>query len=134
MLSFSGTSGSTAYQERDGIFNLTAQTTCGVYNGTFKWPVIVQGWGFSVEVSPNPASDNLTVSIKDKADDVKSLSKEENIIMTLYNLNGTTAIKSWSFKNNENKFKLNLSDIRKGQYILVVIKGKYQQSKQVIIE
>lgn len=134
-LSFTGTSGATAYAQRDGIFNLSAQTSCGTYNSTYTWPIIVQGWGsFMVLVSPNPAKDNLFVTIDEESPDVKALGREENISMALYDFNTNILVKKYDFKNNQNKFSLNISGLKKGQYIIVVNKAKYQQSKQIIIE
>lgn len=133
-LNFSGSSGSTAYNQRNGIFDFTANTGCGTTTSTFTWPVIVQGWGFRVSASPNPATNNLTVSIVDESPEVKALSKNETVTMTLYNLNSAIAVKTWTFKNNQTKFNLNISNLKKGNYILKVQKGKYQQSEQIIIE
>jgi Secretion system C-terminal sorting domain len=130
-LNFSGTSGSTPYQTRNGIFNVSAQTSCGAFDGTFTWPVVVQGWSFTISVSPNPAMDYLIVSIKEE---LPNVNKEEDITMTLYDLNSTAVIKIWNFKNNQNMFNLNISGINRGHYILVVSKSNYQQSKQIIIE
>ena len=133
-LGIAGSSGSSAFQERDGIFNLTAQTSCGTYTGTFKWPVIVQGWGLRISTSPNPATNNLTVSIEDAAPEAKALSSNETIAITLYRFNNTATVKTWTFKNNQSKFNLNVSDIQKGQYVLKVQKGKYHQSELIMIE
>lgn len=133
-LNFSGTSGSTAYNQRNGIFNFTANTGCGTATTTFTWPVIVQGWGFRVAVNPNPATDNLTVSITDESKDVKALNQDETITMTLYNLSSTVIIKRWTFKNTQSRFNLNVAEVKTGYYILMVQKGKEQQSKQIFIE
>ncbi|MGQ0739278.1 MAG: T9SS type A sorting domain-containing protein [Bacteroidota bacterium] len=133
-LNFSGTSGSSAYNQRNGIFNFTANTGCGTATTTFTWPVIVQGWGFRVAVNPNPASDNLIVSITDESKEVKALSQDETVTLTLYNLNSTIIVKRWTFKNNQARFNLNVSDVKMGHYILVAQKGKHQQSEQIFIE
>ncbi len=134
-LSFAGTSGSSAYQERDGIFNLTAQTSCGTYNGTFTWPIIVQGFGyFQIETAPNPATDLITLSTSGEAPEVKALSTNENVIIQMYSFDQTRLIKQWQFKNDQNQFSLNVSTIPQGYYILVVTKGDFKQSKKVLIE
>ena len=133
-LGIAGSSGSSAFEERDGIFNLTAQTACGTYTGTFTWPVIVQGWGLKISASPNPATSHLTVSIEDAAPEAKALSSNETITITLYRFNYTAPVKTWRFKNDQNKFNLNVSDIQKGQYVLKVQKGKYHQSEIIMIE
>jgi len=134
-LSFSGTSGASAYVERKGIFNISAQTSCGTFNGVYNWPVIVQGWGsFKITTSPNPANDLITVNISEESPDVKALSSNENVTVEMYSFNQTMLIKTWQFKNDHNQFNLNIADVNKGQYILVVRKGKFKESKQILIE
>ena len=133
-LTFSGTSGTTAYSQRNGIFELTANTGCGVTTTTFTWPVVVQGGSFSVTASPNPATDNLSISIESETVTTKASGKTANIILTLYNLTSTEVVKRWSFKNNQTKFNLNVSGIKKGIYILKVNRDKQEQTKQISIE
>jgi hypothetical protein len=133
-VNFSGTSAPTAYTTRNGIFTITAQTTCGTYVGTYTWPVITQGWGFRIQMNPNPATDNLVVSITDESSEVKALPQDKIVAMTLYSLSSTVVVKRWTFKNNQSRFNLNVSDVKNGHYILVVQKGKYQQSEQIFIE
>ena len=132
-LNFSGISGSAAYNQRNGIFNFMANTGCGTATETFTWPVVVQGWGFNINVSPNPANDNLQVIITDETEESKSLSKDEQISMTIYYMNSTTIAKRWNFKNNQNNFNLNVSNLKTGHYILVVEKGNNRQSEQIFI-
>jgi len=133
-LTFSGTSGTTAYSQRNGIFELTANTGCGVTTTTFTWPVVVQGGSFGLTTSPNPATDNLIVSIESETVTTKASGKTANIILTLYNLTSTEVVKRWSFKNNQTKFNLNVSGIKKGLYILKVNRDKQEQTKQISIE
>jgi hypothetical protein len=133
-LSFGGTSGSSAYQERKGIFNLSAQTKCGSVNGTYSWPVIVQGWSaFSMDVSPNPATTEVNLVITEESPEVKALNKNENILIELIDLYSGKTVKLWNFKNDQRRFNLNIRGIRKGQYILTTTIGKYKQSKNLII-
>ncbi len=133
-LSFSGYSGTVAYQQRNGIFNFSGQTVCGSVNSNYTWPVIVQGWGFRILVSPNPAKDNLIVSIVDESPEVKSLSRDQTVTITLYDLKSMIPVRIWTFKNDQTKFNLNVNNFRKGNYILKVQKGKYYQSQQIVIE
>lgn len=133
-LTYSGMSGSTAFSQRNGIFVFTANTGCGATSTTYTWPVIVQGSSFKFTTAPNPAKDNLTVSLVDQSPEVKALSKNETVTMTLYDLNSTTAVKIWTFKNSQTKFNANIRNLKKGHYILKVQKGNYQQSEQIIIE
>lgn len=134
-LYFSGYAGSAAYQQRNGIFNLTAQTTCGAFSGSFTWPVIVQGWGsFQVTTSPNPATDVITLTISEESPKVKELSKDEDVSIQLYTFDQSHLVKQWKFKNDQKQFNLKIADVNKGQYVIVVIKGNYKESKQVLIE
>ncbi|MBK8089233.1 MAG: hypothetical protein IPK31_15555 [Chitinophagaceae bacterium] len=41
---------------------------------------------------------------------------------------GLLVVKEWKFLNNQKQYKLNVTGIRAGQYILVVTKGKYRQT------
>lgn len=106
----------------------------GTYNGTFTWQIVVKGWSFMVETSPNPATDNVQVNLEDEAAEVKALSKEENVTLTLHDFNTAMVVKKWNFKNDRKHFNLYVGDVKKGRYILVVKKGKYQQSTQIMIE
>ena len=114
-------------------YQMTAIGPCGTYTKNFG-ATVQQGGGFLISPSPNPASENLKVSITDESPEVKALSAEENIVLSLYQFNSTILTKEWHFKNNQKQFSLNVSDLKRGQYILVVTKGKFKQSQQVIIE
>ena len=114
-------------------YQMTAIGPCGTYTKNFG-ATVQQGGGFLISPSPNPASENLKVSITDESPEVKSLSSEENIVLSLYQFNSTILTKEWHFKNNQKQFSLNVSDLKRGQYILVVTKGKFKQSQQVIID
>ncbi|MGE5107924.1 MAG: T9SS type A sorting domain-containing protein [Sphingobacteriales bacterium] len=133
-LNFSGYSGTVAYSQRNGTFDFTANTGCGLTTTTFTWPVIPTSSSFSVIVSPNPATDNLAVSIEGEPTITKVSGKTANVTLTLYNLTSTEIVKRWSFKNNQPKFNLNIIGIKKGLYILKVNKDKLEQTKQISIE
>lgn len=51
-----------------------------------------------------------------------------------YTLNQSHLIKQWKYKNDQNRFSLNVANLQKGSYIIVVKKGKFKESKQVLIE
>lgn len=135
VMHFSGLSGSTAYAERNGVFGLSAVTACGNLSGTYSWPVIVQGWGsFLITASPNPTSDFLNVNISKESFEVKSLSKNENVLIEIYSFKQGRLLKKWLYKNDRNDYKLDVSDLREGQYVLVVKKGKFKETTQIIIK
>lgn len=89
--------------------------------------------GFSMAVTPNPASSDINITIDRESEEVKSLSKNQQVLFQLYELNTRMLVKQWSFDNALNKRQLNISNIKSGNYILVVTKGKFQHSKQIVI-
>lgn len=134
VLYFSGSSGSTPYEQRSVTFTSTVLYGCVAVNNSFNFSVIVQGWGFfSITASPNPATDDLNVTVSDESPEVKSLSKDEKVIIQLYELNTNLLARQWNFKNDQSQYKLNVRGLRSGQYILIISKGKYKESKHIII-
>ncbi len=91
------------------------------------------GMGFRMTASPNPATNYINVTIDKETADVVKMSKSEKITYRLYDINSATIIKQWIFDNTSNIHQLNVSDIKRGHYILVAQKGKYQRTKQVLI-
>ncbi len=89
---------------------------------------------FTISASPNPTSGELNVTTDKEKAEVKALSKTERVIYQLYDFNRTNIVKQWSFDNSQNRRTLNVSGLKTGQYILVVSKGKYRQSTQIIIK
>jgi hypothetical protein len=132
-VSFSGTSGSSVNQQRNAIFNFTAQTSCGTFNGTYTWPVVVASW-LRIATSPNPASDNLLVSIEEESSKLTTLKSSENISISLYDFNTNMLVKKWTFNKGERKFNLNIASIMRGQYVLIIRRGKEHGSKQVMLQ
>jgi hypothetical protein len=132
-VSFSGTSGSSVNQQRNAIFNFTAQTSCGTFNGTYTWPVVIASW-LRIATSPNPASDNLLVSIEEESSKLTTLKSSENISISLYDFNTNMLVKKWTFNKGERKFNLNIASIMRGQYVLIIRRGKEHGSKQVMLQ
>lgn len=88
---------------------------------------------FRIAASPNPTDGDLNVTIEKEKQEVKALSKTEKVKYVLYDLNRTQIVRQWTFDNGQNRRTLNLRGIKVGQYVLVVTKGKYRQSTQIII-
>lgn len=88
---------------------------------------------FRILASPNPTDGDLNIKITDEKPDVKSLSKTEKVLYQLYDINRTSLVKQWVFDNYQNQQRLNVRGLKTGQYVLVVTKGKYRQSKHIII-
>jgi hypothetical protein len=121
------------------VFQLRATNTCGTtswYETEVEYVDCSNngsGGDFRISASPNPTHGELNIIIDKEKPEVKALSKNEKVKYVLYDLN-RTQVKQWTFDNNQNQQKLNVGDIKPGQYILVVTKGKYQQSTQIIIQ
>lgn len=89
---------------------------------------------FSISTAPNPTQGDLYVTIEDEKPEMKKLSKEEPVKMDLYDFYTNQRVRQWSFKNDQNKRKLDVKGLKKGQYVLTVSMSKYKQSKQIIIK
>ena len=130
-------SGSTIYLyfndgEGNYTLNLTKTTSCGANTVSMVIPVQLN-YGFRISASPNPTSDVLNVTINNETADVKALKKEENIKIDLIDFVTGTKRRSWSYKNLQNTFNLSVANLPKGQYLIQVSKGKYKQTKQIIV-
>jgi hypothetical protein len=126
-IQFSISSGQTA------SYQLTAQGPCGIYTKNFGATVLLRSY-FSITPTPNPASDNLRIKIADESLEAKALSTNENVSISLYEFTSNNIVKKWNFKNNINLFSLNVSNLKKGNYIIVVKKGNFKESKHILIE
>ncbi|CAN5264974.1 hypothetical protein BH20BAC1_BH20BAC1_27720 [soil metagenome] len=60
----------------------------------------------------------------------KALSKNENVIIQMYSFDQTRLTKQWQFKNDQNQYNLNVSELQKGYYILIVHKGNLNNQKK----
>ena len=58
----------------------------------------------------------------------------ENVTITLHDLYTNITAKKWEFRNSQSRFYLNVSDLKKGHYVLMLRRGKDQGVKQILIE
>ena len=123
------------------VFQLRASNSCGTsdwYETEIEYVDCMNygggGENFRVVASPNPTDGDLNVTIDKEKAEVMALSKTEKVFYQLYNFNRSTLVKQWTFNNSQNQQNLNVRGLRSGQYILVVTKGKYRQSAQIIIK
>jgi hypothetical protein len=89
---------------------------------------------FNANISPNPASNVLYVTIDRESKEVKALSLNEKVTFALYGLNSTQVIRQWKFLNDQKQYKLNIPGVRPGRYALVITKGKYSRTMQVVVK
>jgi hypothetical protein len=45
----------------------------------------------------------------------------------------TQKVKHWKFRNDRNKYQINVRGLHKGMYTLVITIGKYKRAKQLLI-
>lgn len=114
------------------------RNTCGAgTESTYPLEVVAicggGGW-FRVSTSPNPAKDDIYVTITDERQEVKNLKSNDNVQMILYDFNSMQMVRQWKRKNDQKQYRLDTRNVKKGMYVLVVTKGKYQQTQKVIIE
>lgn len=121
------------------IIQLRTTNTCGTsiwYETEIEYVDCLNGGGqnFRVIASPNPTDGDLNVTIDKEKAEVKSLSKTEKVIYQLYSFNRSVLVKQWTFDNSKNRQTLNVRGLSSGQYVLVVTKGKFRQSTQIILK
>lgn len=93
--------------------------------------------GAAVKTYPNPVKGELFVVIGKENPLAKAVKPNESVQAELYGLYSGQLIKKWNLKlMGSNTCKLDVRDIKKGQYTLVLkaSSGKERQVKQVIIE
>jgi hypothetical protein len=128
------------YGDANSSWNITVtpQNGCGfgtTYSTTWGNPCPDDGCcvTYRVSTSPNPAKDELIVKIDQEKEDLNQ-QKLESIRLELIDFVSGSVIKRWTLTNGQAQYRLNVADVKKGRYVLSVMKGKYRQAKQVLIE
>ncbi len=85
-----------------------------------------------VVVSPNPAKEQLNVTLTDAF--LGKQKTNEDIIFKMYELNSSILLRQWHFKNNQKVYSLNLTGIHKGNFILEITNGHQKESKHILIQ
>lgn len=119
--------------------NFSGTTSCGNVTATRTF---VQSGSFAVTVSPNPAKNLVSVSIKDlkntkalATNDVKTVKGKSFTNMFLYNLNTQVLVREWAYPDTQsNNYNLNIADIKSGIYILKIERNNETTSTKIIVE
>jgi hypothetical protein len=85
--------------------------------------------GMRVQVSPNPASTDLYLTLDDK-----QLAQTDKIECTLYSIAGSKIAKRWVLSAGQSRYQLNLAGVRPGQYVLVFNQGNKRIVKKIMIK
>jgi hypothetical protein len=86
-----------------------------------------------ISASPNPAKEEMIVTI-DNSKQLETKARNTSIQIELIDVSSGQAVKRWKLPANQQQYRLNVADIKKGQYILSVINGKHREGKHVVIE
>ena len=126
---------------------VTVKNTCGTESQYVEWteaicnqgqtpeepqPLIAGTDAFSFTVSPNPAKDNLYIKIFTSPTNFNEANKKMQY--GLYDFYTNHIVIQGEFSNKKNEQRLDIKNIRKGKYILIITTDKERKSKQVIIE
>ncbi len=119
-----------AYNSNTITIQLNAQGPCGAYTNYFSATAVVSGWyGFSM--SPNPAQDELTVSV----DNSNIKTNSQSYIYGIKITDGTATVrKMYEYKSGINSTRISLAGLSSGLYTLSVFDGKQWYSKQLVIQ
>ena len=81
----------------------------------------------SFEISPNPANDNINISLNFKGSDIGEISLINAIGQTVY-------AKPISFNDGKNKLNINVNELPNGIYFAKVKSGDFISTKKIIIQ
>ena len=117
-----------------GVLKVEANTACGIAS---KSVIVPQGCASfrgqsTMVVFPNPTSFELDIA---QLDEFKEARSEDDIgsgELQLYDFDGNK-IKSHKFSRIGHDTKMNLSDLKKGVYILRIIAKEVDEVHQVIV-
>lgn len=117
-----------------GAVNLDFIDGCGIPR---QYGMIVYStcysYSYRVSVSPNPAKNNLLVSLDSLKN--KNYTVKDETIISLYEINSNTLVKQWKYKDMTiEQFNLNITGIRKGLYFLQVNRANEISGTKVLIE
>lgn len=128
-------------------------------SGVYPFQVIgLAGYGYTMIVSPNPATDNINVQVTQFADtssavnsiDAATTKKSTSSVVTtnsttvsngsktnfyLCNLYSNAVVKQWQFQDTKSdNYNLNISGISSGTYILKMEKNNKTTTSKVIVQ
>ncbi|MBN2610111.1 MAG: T9SS type A sorting domain-containing protein [Bacteroidales bacterium] len=123
---------------------VNAQNTCGTSSSCY-FPISISSRGYLV-LSPNPARDNVQVSVT-KVQNTSSISGDTSIIPELKTINdqditttytikiyNTFGIVFYSDVKTGDSFTIPVSNIQEGTYIVEVSDGKNSYSRQLVVK
>lgn len=132
-LNFCLTAPSTGYASNSTTFTFTASNSCGSFSTPYTFTVVAQGWSFRFATYPNPSKGDIMLSLLDAEDYLKSLNVNEPIIIEVMAMNSGRMMKQYRNVIVKKQFKLNLSDLSTGVYLIRVRIKDQVQTQQITI-
>jgi bacillolysin len=108
----------------DGELNVHRVTYVEINCGDY---LMAKGDSISLSVYPNPVIDLSTIKITENKNFIENANSLYEI--SIYDWRGQ---KFYETKSNSSEIKLNMQGFQKGSYLLVVRKGKYKATSQII--
>lgn len=119
-----------------GFLQVSATNSCGVQSyGSTSIPSCSGGGPFFMTVYPNPTSGELTLELNSIGVSlgIEGNTAKKSMTATLVDFNGAT-VKSVSIKEVIDKFNLDVSDLKSGNYFLKITGKGIDETHQIIIE
>jgi len=87
----------------------------------------------ALQVSPNPVRSDLYVTMDRVSDAVEKKQTLQTAQVTLYDFYTNQPVKTWELRTGQKQYHLDVTGVRKGQYVLQVVLGKEKRTKQLLI-
>lgn len=96
-------------------------------------------WGsmakLNITTVPNPATNDLYVTVDNGVEDAKAKNTgPSEIEINLHDIYTGKIVKKWKFVNDQKRYHLNVGGVKKGQYILQIIRKNGKVSKHIILK
>ncbi|MBX9785620.1 MAG: hypothetical protein K2X48_20240 [Chitinophagaceae bacterium] len=134
----------TGYSSVTKTINLDLTTPCGIVRNTYTFQVMSGGW--SMRISPNPATQTLNVLLDEptpaskqmavnNAEEQKGKQITNETKLSLFDANTNLLVRTWVFKETSAKnYTLLLNGIRAGVYILKAERKGETTTAKVIVQ
>jgi hypothetical protein len=117
-------------------FSVQPVNECGRGGGLVVQANVVGSGGCdfcALRVSPNPVSSDLYVTLDRVSDAAGKKQTMQTAHVTLYDFYTNQPVKTWELRTGQKQYHLDVSGVRKGQYVLQVVLGKEKRTRQLLI-
>ncbi len=123
--------------------NFNGTGLCGPVSASRSF---IQSGGYAIVASPNPATSDVNMNITDVADTTSAENSVKNNVATssntagitkiyLYDITSGSLIKQWTYQEmKNNNYKLNVSGVKSGTYLLKMERNNKSAATKIIIK